>query len=323
MPDVITPTEGTTEVSANAAAEDYTSWLAERENAEKAAVEPSSPETAAEEPAPAETNEETEPEKAEVEDESEAAEADEGEGDKKKKGGFQRRIDKLTREREELRKQLEEARKAAEQPAAPKATPEAADDPEPVAPKEDDFDSWEEYKAKDREYTKELAKWTLRQEKRAEAAERAKAEAEALAKAEQDKIKSRVEEFKKTTPDYDEVIESFPDDIQFPDVVVQAIKKTDMTPEVLYALAKDVDLAKRIAGLQDPVAAAMAIGKLESSLEAKAKTPPAKKQVTSAPAPPKTVQGKTVPPAPSITDDALASNYSAWVKEREAATSRR
>lgn len=187
---------------------------------------------------------------AETEPNSEAEDNDQ-EQPNKGKGGFQRRIDKLTAKVRELEGTLANSQRPVQQQptgdAPPK--PQSAD-----KPKEGDFQTWEAY-------NDALLEWKLDERDRARAARYAREQAQqAEAKVHQD-WSSRLEAFQKATPDFAEVVAEA--NVPLPPAMREAILTSEHGPEVAYHLAKHTDEAQRIAGLS-PVAQVRELGRLEA-----------------------------------------------------------
>jgi hypothetical protein len=104
-------------------------------------------------------------------------------------------------------------------------------------------------------------------------------------------LESKTNEARKEHPDFDEVVSE--STVQFIPVVQRSIIDSDVSAELIYALAKDEDLAERISKLE-PHLAIKELGKLEVRLEAEKgrKSIPAAKQVSKAPAPIKPLASK-------------------------------
>lgn len=287
------------------AKDDFSTWEAQR-NAEltgqsaageekPAAESADDSETAGKEKEPEGEKSADEPEEeSEGEDEDEKKDEDEGEKPKRRKGGFEKRIGRLTKQNSELAAQNRELaeRLAALEKGKPAAEDKPAatdDDPEP---QEEDFDSFSDY-------VKATTKWTYRQEQKAKAAEEAEAKAKAEAETRKQKAaegwNDRVAEARKQFSDYDEVLEDAAD-IEVSAELESALLEAG--PAVIYHLAKNRDEAERIAKL--PTASALReIGKIEAQLSAKpAKepTPTPKPKTTSAPKPPPPLSGKSSAP---------------------------
>lgn len=207
-----------------------------------------------------------------------AEEATQQDEPKKANPKLERRFSDLTKQREEARKEaqrereqrLELERKIAEmsQQQAPKA-PVADSEPQP-SQFQDAF-----------EYAKALAEYTA--DKRIE--EMKKQEAEAKIAAERQKVidswAQKVQLAKAEMPDFDDMVAS--SDVQVSDAVRDAILESDVGPKILYHLAENDDLARKIAGMSER-AALKELGKLEARFEktevpevkpvAKTKAPP-------------------------------------------------
>lgn len=206
---------------------------------------------------------------------------DEGE-EKPRKGGFQRKIDRLTREKYEMARRLEalESRLADKPAGEAKAQPKAASAERPKSAEFDDYD----------EFLDALADWKVDQKlaaARSAEAEAAAREAQAAVTAE---WHARLDEYRAATPGFDEALEA--SETVFPPVAQQAIVESELGPALAYHLATHPEEAARIAALP-PVAAVRALGKLEAKLDAKASTPekPKPKAASAAPAPVKPVSG--------------------------------
>jgi hypothetical protein len=243
---------------------------------------------------PSET-EAKEDEQDEIEEES-GEESEESKSDGKdekprKKGGFQRRIDKLNARISERERELEywkklaatkaEADAATEEPKV--ETKQASQDGKPTKPRLGEFESFEAYEEAQAEYVEKLADWKLEQREKAR-------EAEANQKAvlsEQEKLQKahveRVKAFAEKTEDFHEALEGLDG---LANATVEAIiLQSDNGPELLYALAKDPEEAKRICSL-GPVAAAMEMGLLKARLKpASDEKKPEPKKLTKAPKP--------------------------------------
>jgi hypothetical protein len=131
-------------------------------------------------------------------------------------------------------------------------------------------------------------------------------------------FQGRVAEFKKTAPDFDVVI-SNPSLPQLAPEAARLIVRSDNGPAVAYHLAKNPDVAVRVAKM-DAVSQAAAIGRLEEQLlrtsqaangatKEPSKAPkPVQAKVTQAPPPPKPVQSGSV-----VTKDISQMTMEEWV----------
>jgi len=229
---------------------------------------------------------------------------DDEETGRQRSGSRQRKIDRLTRENEELRRQIATVPRPAEPPK-----------PEPAAtgkPKLADYRTLEEYQ-------EALTDWKLDQR---EAAAREKASQEAQKAAEQ-KIQtewdSRQNAVRTAHSDYDEVVQSVAAP-EGPGVLAarQAMLEDDAGPEILYHLATHPDDLKRIAALQ-PVSAIREIRRLSAALSPPSSAAAAnpKPKISSAPRPPPSLSRPAKTSSDSIHDEELArTDYGKWEKLR-------
>jgi hypothetical protein len=214
----------------------------------------------------------------------------------KKKGGFQKRIDKLTREKAELEARLAAATagtKAEEKPAEQKPAAEGK-------PQAKDFVTYEDYVEK-------LTEWKLEQR---EIAKTAKAQADAQA-AEQRKAaeswNTQLADARTRYADYDQVAFQ---DVPISDAAVKAIMHSENGADVAYHLGQNPEERERINTL-NPIAAAVAIGKIAATLAKTSSTPETKKpKVSAAPPPIKPVNSKTANTQKSV-DEMTSAEYRA------------
>jgi len=208
-----------------------------------------------------EQSEETQekPEVEQTESEAESGAADEKRESKPKgKGGFQRRIDKLTRRIYELEKERESG----------KGQTRPTEDPEP---KESDFNDVHAF-------LKAQAKWEARQEVRAErAAEEKRAEDRRMQQVFDDYNRG-VESLEEKYEDFDEVMESAT--VSIPKAAQIAIIEHENGPEIAYYLAKHPDEAEQLLEMSSTRAVAE-IGRIGYQISSASKQKPR----TTAPAP--------------------------------------
>jgi hypothetical protein len=231
----------------------------------------------------------------------------------KKKGGFQKRIDKLTKSKtlaeQERDYWKEQALKSSNQKSADsdrnivEAKADAAKDAKPDPER---FNSQQEY-------IEALTDWKI--EQKAKAAEMAqKVEA---AKAQQEKtvsgFRERVKEFQKTATDLPEVLEAV-DHIPLSPALQEIFIESERGHELMYTLAKNPAEYERIAKLP-PLAAAKEMGKLEAKLASKSSDAEPEAKTTKAPPPIKPV---TRANAVSTKDPGEMSyqEYKAWHKKQ-------
>lgn len=240
----------------------------------------------------------------------------EGEKPKKKGGGFQNRIDRLTREREDARSQLAEARRelSGKSPVA-----DAKVDPEPVRPKESDFSDWGKYEEAKEEYIASKAVWKARQEvkatvQKAEETQRQNKDAESKREAVR-RFEKAAETLADTHEGLDEAVERFFSDKTMPISGAMAeyiMEVSDRGPELVHALDADLDEAERISKL-NPLAAARELARLEAKLPK-----PEARKVSTAPAPTKVVKGSAESPVKKLEDMSNA-EYQAFRNKQDVA----
>jgi hypothetical protein len=286
------------------------------ETSEAGAEEDAEPKAPAESE-PAETEETEEEGNESTESEADEAEEEEEPSEKtktKKKGGFQRRIEKKNAEIRARDARINELERELASKGAGKPEPKAADS-KPAAegkPKLEDYDTHAEY-------VEALTDWKLEQRDK----ERAEKEANSKLESEQKEIEAahlkRVKEFRKKTPDYAEVITGAVEaGLSLSPAVDRLLLESDVGPEVLYEMAKDLDEFERINSL-GPIAAAREIGKLEAKLAKSADAPkPEIKKTTKAPKPIEPVAGSGGKVVKSIYDPNLPfSEYERIRKEQD------
>lgn len=219
------------------------------EEAVKAAAAGKPPEPEESKAAPPEPKEA--PKEKPVEAKVEGEEAPEEKG--RPKGNFQKRIDKLTAEKYRLsdelgvlRAKLETATKPAEEAAAA----------EPARPKPEDYEDSEKYLEALADWKTELKVKELKEKDAQEAIQQQMRKTF-------DAHLERTRKFREEHDDYDEVAADA--NIPIPKAVEFAIIELDNGPEVAYHLAKNPELAEKLAGMSD-LAAVMEIGRLSASL---------------------------------------------------------
>lgn len=197
-----------------------------------------------------------------------------------RKQSIQREIDDLVRQRADTQRErdriaaevadLERKKAALAAPAPSKAAAPAAD-PD-AEPQEDQFETYGQY-------VKAQARWEARQEIK-QARENYSKEAAARDKAEQARVQrtrhdDRVEAFKATRPDFDDLMASADAlGLQPSEPMIQAILESEIGPQMMVHLAEHPDEYRRITSLPRPLMAYREMSKLEARLEA-ASTGPA------------------------------------------------
>lgn len=209
------------------------------------------------EEADAEAKPEAEEEPAETKPEEEGKE-EQQEGTRKRAGGWQRKIERLERERQVLMEQL--ARQA---PPTASTKPAAEQTPEEKA----------------REYVRSL----VREER--EAAERQAREQSVVAD-----FQRRTAEVRAKHDDFDDVVAAA--DIPVGSPLGQALLTSEHGPAIMYQLASNPAELARLTRLP-PLDAAREVGRLEAKLTSVAPSPVKPKSALRPPAPPTSVNGRS------------------------------
>jgi transcriptional regulator NrdR family protein len=266
----------------------------------------------AESPAPAEAVEEpTEPTEVVEQSEPEEAEAEAKPQDERKQNPkLERRFSEITKQREEARQEAQrereartalEARLAAlEQQSQPQQAIVADQEPQPSQ-----FNDAFEYAKALAEYTadKRIAEMKQEEAKAKEAVERQKVI---------DQWTQKVQKAKADLPDFDDIVAS--SEVVVNDDIRDAILESDVGPQILYHLAENDEVAKKIAGLS-PKQALREIGKLEARFE---KTEPAQTVAKSkAPAPISPIKSSGKADLPISANGEFHGSYQAWKEARK------
>lgn len=271
----------------------------------------------AESPAGTEAVEET-PEPVDNESQSEPKEAEKEanqEGERKQNPKLEKRFSEITKQREEARKEaqnerqarveLEQRLAAMEQQRQPQQPSYVDQEPQP-SQFSDAF-----------EYAKALAEFSTEKA----LAERDRQVAQQREQEAQQKIiqswAQKVQEAKADLPDFDDLVAS--SDVVVNNAVRDAILESDVGPKILYHLAENNDLAKRIASLS-PNAALREIGRLEAKFEVNPETKQTAPVVRSkAPAPIQPIRGgQGKADVPISADGEFHGSFQAWKAARKA-----
>jgi hypothetical protein len=234
------------------------------------------------------------------------------------KGGFQRRIDKLTREKTQalelagqerlarLRLQAQLAGKAA---GAPESRAAGDHDPKPT---EEHFETWEDY-------TEALTRWAVRQEAKSEKQREIQADAEEAAnerlRENFEAHNKRVNAARQQYEDWDQVAESLEGGGAIPQSVGLALVELENGPAVMYHLAKNPGLLTKLNEMSE-VRAVAEVGRIAASLSSaetavEGKSSPEPWPVSAAPAPIKPVGGSATKTATDPSKMPLA-DYIKW-----------
>jgi hypothetical protein len=226
---------------------------------------------------------------------------------------LERRFSEITKQREEARKEAQQERQAREALEARLAVLERQ--PAPQAPKVDEEPQPSQFNDAF-EYAKALAEYTADQR----IGEMRRQDAEAKQAQERQKVietwASKVQAAKASMPDFDDIVAS--SDVVVNDDIRDAILESDVGPQILYHLAENDDVAKRIAGLS-PKQALREIGKLEARFEVK-ETKPEPTPITrsKAPAPINPLRGSNPADVPLSANGEWHGTFQAWKEARKA-----
>jgi hypothetical protein len=233
----------------------------------------------------------------------------------KKKGGFKKRISKLTGRIADLERQL-----AGSAPAAKSGDEATKQETNAAAKVEADAYTVPKPELKDcvsvEEFADKLTDWKLEKKDH----ERNAAERASKVQSEQKQLvetwQTRQAEAKGRFADYDDALASV-EDIKLSADLQSLFLDSEHGPELAYHLAKHRSELERIAKLA-PLAAAKAIGSIEAQLSKETSPKETKKQVTSAPKPVQPISGGKASTTLSVYDSTLAEDFGAWEKLRNA-----
>ena len=270
----------------------------------------------AESPAPAEATETVEPTEVVEQSEPEEAEAEaKQEGERKQNPKLERRFSEITKQREEARKEAQQEREARQALEARLAALEKQGQPQKANPVDEKPQPSQFSDAF--EYAEALAEYTADQR----IANMKREEAEAKQAEERQKVisqwTSKVQAAKASLPDFDDIVAS--SDVVVNDDIRDAILESDVGPQILYHLAENDEIAKKITGLS-PKAALREIGKLEARFEAKPEAEkPAPIVRSKAPAPIQPIRGgKNTPDVPLDSNGVFFGTAAQWKELRKA-----
>lgn len=213
------------------------------------------------------------------------------------KKGFEKRISKEVARKNEALREAEYWKRVALERNGEVTSPAAT---VPVAQDKPKFSDYNDLEA----YTEAVTDWKLERKLQ-----------EVTQQSKQNTVKttyeSRVKEFEKVRPDFQEVLAY--SDVLISQPVTELIMESDVGPAVVLFLAENEDEAERINKLS-PARQLAEIGKIEAKLSTKAAANPAKKTVSQAPAPVKPVSGAAPVAKKSLADPSLSPEE--WIKMR-------
>ena len=265
----------------------------------------------AESPAETVVEESSEPEAVEEQSEPEAEAEAKPQDERKQNPKLERRFSEITKQREEARQEAQREREARTALEARLAALEKQSQPQQAVvsdqePQPSQFNDAFEYAKALAEYTadKRIAEMKQEEAKAKEATERQKVI---------DQWTQKVQKAKADLPDFDDIVAS--SEVVVNDDIRDAILESDVGPQILYHLAENDEIAKKIAGLS-PKQALREIGKLEARFE---KTEPAQTVAKSkAPAPISPIKSSGKADVPISANGEFHGSYQAWKEARKA-----
>ena len=272
----------------------------------------------AESPADTEAVEEESAEPEVQEEQSEPKEAEKEanqEGERKQNPKLEKRFSEITKQREEARQEAQRERQARLDLEQRLAALEQNQQPQQQAVSIDQEPQPSQF-SDAFEYAKALAEYSTEKA----LAERDRQVAQAKEQEAQQKIiqswAQKVQAAKAEMPDFDDMVAS--SDVVVNNAVRDAILESDVGPKILYHLAENNDLARKIAGLS-PNAALREIGKLEARFEVKTETKQTTPVVRSkAPAPIQPIRGgQGKADVPISANGEFHGSYQAWKAARK------
>jgi hypothetical protein len=194
---------------------------------------------------------------------------------KKPAKGVQKRLDELTRQREDERRArlrseelLQKALDALNNAGKPKA--EETGEQEPPEPDVKKYTDQDTYNADYRKYLRDLARWEGRQGVKAERdREREESRKQGREQAKAKAAQSFYEKARAKFPDFDDVVN---DGVPITDPMVDAVLQHEMGPDIAYHLGSNPSEASRIARLS-PAGQLMELGLIAASLRTPVKPP--------------------------------------------------
>lgn len=231
--------------------------------------------------------------------ESATEEQQEPQDDKPKpKGGFEKRIDRLTKHNSQLEQEKEYWRQEALRTKSPATETKTAPTAE-GKPSENDFSTHAEF-------LEALTDWKVDQRFKTTEASKVAEQVQTQAQKAQQDFKGRQEAFRAATPDFDEVLADA--DIQVSNSVISEIVESESGPQLQYYLAKNPDEAARLSKLA-PLALAREVGKIESRFTTSQQKTAVK---TSSAPPPPTPTGKSSATSTKDPGEMTPAEYRKW-----------
>ena len=229
---------------------------------------------------------------------------------------IERRFSEITKQREAARQEAERERQARIDLENKLKDMEAKLKPAPQEPTEADPKPKPEQFSDMFEYAEALSEWTadkrIKEEKAKEVAQKVEQERQKT----METWSNRVNDFREKTPDFDDLVGSA--DVTVSNDVRDAIFESDVGPQILYHLAENPDIAKKLQGMT-AIGALRMIGKLEAKFE-DSPTPTPKEtavKTTKDPPPIKPIRASANGPVTELDDNRqFHGSYQAWKAAR-------
>lgn len=248
----------------------------------------------------------------------------------KGKGGFQKKIDKLTKEKGELTAKLEDYEERFKAIESRLGKPPETKDEKPTTsetpskPLESEIGT----KFKDwTEYNEALIDWKADRRLEAKLAERDQSaqerETTEIQQARESSYRDAAKQFAETTPDFNEAISAATKaGMKLPQPIMERIQELPNGPAVTYHLVTNPDEALALAEAS-PADGFIMLGRISYGLELAAKAPepvkpPAKKPVSTAPPAVKPVAGNSAKSFTSLQDISANQGTDAYIRARTA-----
>ena len=181
---------------------------------------------------------------------------------------------RLAREQRKHERDMDELRRQRDEALAARQTQTATPQPSAGAPKLDDFPTYEVYR-------QAATRWEIKEELRQERERESQTASQREAQKKAADWKARESKAMDTIHDYEDVadLNKLQREGAMNPAMAQAVLESDFGPQLLYALSKDVDTARRLASMP-PAKALLELGRMEGQFY----TTPTR-QTTNAPTP--------------------------------------
>jgi hypothetical protein len=223
------------------------------------------------------------------------------EGEKKVTGGFQKRIDKLTREKEFWKEQALTPKPAAPQQQTTQQTAAATTTEAAGKPKAADFETHAEF-------VEALVDWKSDQKLKGLEAKQTEDRVRTQEQSANQSYQAKEKEYASAVPDFDEVVAAA--DFPVSKAVIQEIVHGENGPALKYYLAQNPEEAERLNKLT-PVALAREVGRLEPRFTTAASGKTTTASTSKAPPPP-TPAGKGSSTATKDPGEMSPREYREW-----------